>query len=71
MSKFKGYKETCALVREAKKELHRVTEFLVAHTPIEAARLSEFDATGTLSHLLLLYLARLEEGSITFPQLAA
>ena len=68
MSKFKSYKQTCALIREAKKEQHRVTEFLVLQTPIKTARLSEFDATGTLSHLLLLYLARLEEASKAFPR---
>ena len=31
MSKFKNYKQTCALVREAQKEQHGVTEFLAAH----------------------------------------
>ena len=69
MSKFKNYKQTCALVREAQKEQHPVTEFLAAHTPIETARLSDFETTGTFSHLLLLYLARLEEKSASFPQL--
>ena len=71
MSKFKSYKQTCALIREAKKEHHRVTEFLVAHTPIESIKLAEFDTTGTLSHLLLLFLARLEETSKAFPRLGS
>ena len=71
MSKFKSYKQTCALIREAKEEHYRATEFLVAHTPIETARLSEFDTAGTLSHLMLLYLTRLEEISKAFPRLGS
>ena len=71
MSKFKSFKQTCALVREAQKEQHRVTEFLAIHTPIETAKLSAFDDTGTLSHLLLLYLTRLEKTATTFPRLRA
>ena len=61
MSKFKRYKETCDVVRSLGKEHHRVSAFLSRHARLDAARLGSFDDTGTLSHRLLLLLAKFED----------
>ena len=61
MSKFKKYKETCDVVRSLGKEHHRVSKFLSSHNRLDATRIGTFDDTGTLSHLLLLLLAKFED----------
>ena len=63
MSKLKRYKKTCSLIRSAKKEQHRVLTYLEEHKRLDATRITDFDNTGTLSHLLMLHLVRFEEES--------
>ena len=69
MSKFKRYKQTCSLIRSAKKEQHRVLAYLEEHSRLDAVRISDFDNTGTLSHLLMLHLVKFEEESDELPPL--
>ena len=69
MSKFKRYKLTCSLIRSAKKEQHRVLAYLEEHSRLDAVPISDFDNTGTLSHLLMLHLVRFEEESDELPPL--
>ena len=69
MSKFKRYKKTCSLIRSAKKEQHRVEAYLEEHSRLDASRITDFDNTGTLSHLLMLHLVRFEEESDELPPL--
>ena len=60
LAKFKKFKGTCKLVRSMKKEQHRVMAYLESHARLDAQCVQEFDDSGTLSHLLLLFLARFE-----------
>ena len=61
LKKFSKFSDSCTLVRELKKETHRVVDYLITQGKLEPNAVDEFDKTGTLSHFLLLNLARLEK----------
>ena len=49
------------MVRELKKEMHRVVEYLVAQGQVESDVVDEFGKTGRLSHFWLLNFVCLEK----------
>ena len=57
LKKFSKFSDSCTLVRELKKETHRVVDYLITQGQLEPNAVDEFDKTGTLSHFLLLNLA--------------
>ena len=61
MKDFSKFGDSHTLVRELKKEMHRVVEFLGAQGQVESDVVDEFGKTGTLSHFLLLNLVCLEK----------
>ena len=61
MKDFNKFGDSYTLVRELKKEMHRVVEYLVAQGQVESDVVDEFGKTGRLSHFLLLNLVCLEK----------
>ena len=63
MSKFKCFKAACSLIRAQKKEHHQIIEYTSQSIRgwLDPSGFSRFDDTGTLSHLLMLLLAKFEE----------
>ena len=61
LKKFSKFSDSCSLIRELKKETHRVVEYLITQGQLESDVVDEFDKTGTLSHYLILNLACLEK----------
>ena len=61
LKKFSKFGDSCTLVRELKKETHRVVEYLITQRQLESDAVDVFDKTGTLSHFLMLNLACLEK----------
>ena len=61
LKKFSKFSDSCALVRELKKETHRVVEYLITQGQLEPNMVDEFDKTLPLSHFLMLNLASLEK----------
>ena len=61
LKKFSKFGDSCTLIRELKKETHRVVEYLIVQEQLESDVVDEFDKTGTLSHFLMLNLACLEK----------
>ena len=61
LDRFKKYKESCRMVKGTGKDVLRVAEYLIKHRRVDRRMLEAFDGSGTLSHLLLLELARFEE----------
>ena len=49
------------MIKSMGKEPHRVTAYLNDHARINPLQIEKFDETGTLSHLLILYLAQFEK----------
>ena len=60
LTRFKAYGGSCKRVREAKKIQHRIVRYLIHHKRLRPAQVGLHDATGTLSHALLLILAFFE-----------
>ena len=60
LTKFKKWKQACKLIKSMDKEPHRVMAYLTDHARLNQLQIAKFDETGTLSHLLMLYLAQFE-----------
>ena len=61
LNKFKRFKEACALIRAQNKEFHQIIGYLTKHSRVDPSVLSRFDDSATLSHLLMIILAKFEE----------
>ena len=60
LTQFKAYRVTCAIVKKVKRQPHRVAQYLILHERLGPDRLSVHDEAETLSHALLLLLAKFE-----------
>ena len=59
-SAFKSFRATCRIVRELKRDHHRILTYLKTHNRLGNWDLQQVDQTGKLSHLVLLCLATFE-----------
>ena len=57
---FKPFRATYKIVREMKKDHHRILSYLKTHNRLGSWHLQRLDAAGKLSHLVLLCLANFE-----------
>ena len=60
-SAFKPFRATCRVVRELKRDHHRILTYLKVHNRLGNWDLHQVDQAGKLSHLVLLCLATFEE----------
>ena len=60
LSAFKPFRTTCKIVRELKKDHHRILSYLKTHNRLGNWDLQRLDEAGKLSHLVLLCLSNFE-----------